>query len=445
MENNWNNNTDPFSVGNGAPQSADAQDAWTRSSQQSAPHADNTRREFFDRYRTVFREEPQHTQASSSSYGAAKPSPRRARRTRTSAAVLAACLVLSLAGGFAGGFAAAKLSGTSSGGTVLYESSSTGLTGLSAGTQTVNVSDIVAVTAPSVVEITTESVQTNAYFGQYVTSGAGSGVIISADGYIVTNNHVIEGASKITVRLSDGSEYNAALIGTDSKTDLAVIRIDADGLTPAVLGDSDALQVGEFVLAIGNPLGELGGTVTDGIISALSRDVTVEGQAMTLLQTNAALSPGNSGGGLFNQRGELIGIVNSKSSGSDVEGLGFAIPVNTAKAVIENLIDYGYVRGRAALGVSLIDITDARTAMSYRVQYLGVYVASVTPNSGAAAAGLQAGDCILSANGQKISASSELSAIIDGASIGDQIELEIYRDGSSLNVSVTLQEYTPTT
>lgn len=176
------------------------------------------------------------------------------------------------------------------------------------------------------VEVTTEAVTTNAFFGQYVQSGAGSGVIITEDGYIITNNHVVSGASQVTVRTSDGTEYPATVVGADSKTDIAVLKIEATGLTPAVVGDSDSLQVGEFTLAVGNPLGELGGTVTDGIISALDREVTVENQTMNLLQTNAAVSPGNSGGGLFNERGELIGIVNAKSSGQNAEGLGLRDP-----------------------------------------------------------------------------------------------------------------------
>ena len=160
-------------------------------------------------------------------------------------------------------------------------------------------------------EVTTSSVQTNGIFAQYVTEGAGSGVIISEDGYILTNNHVIEGQSSIKVTTSDGQEYDATVVGTDDKTDIAVLKIEASGLTPAVIGDSDSLVVGETAVAVGNPLGELGGTVTDGIISALDREVTVEGKNMTLLQTSAAVSPGNSGGGLFNEKGELVGFVNA--------------------------------------------------------------------------------------------------------------------------------------
>ena len=225
------------------------------------------------------------------------------------------------------------------------------------------VSSVAAAVSDSVVEITTESVATSTFFSNYVTTGAGSGVVFTSDGYIVTNNHVIEDANTITVTLHNGEIYTAELIATDSKTDLAVIKIDASDLTPAILGDSDALVIGEDAIAIGNPLGELGGTVTNGIISALDREVTVDGQKMNLLQTNAAINPGNSGGGLFNAKGELIGIVSAKSSGEDIEGLGFAIPVNDVKEVVVQLIENGYVAGRPSLGVKVYDVTSLQMAM----------------------------------------------------------------------------------
>lgn len=191
----------------------------------------------------------------------------------------------------------------------------------------------------SVVEIKTEQMSRNRFYGNLVSEGAGSGVIISENGYIVTNYHVIENAQKATVTLANGKEYEAEYIGGDKERDIAVLKIDANGLVVATLGDSDKLAVGEDVFAIGNPLGELGGTVTEGIISSTSREVSVEGNTMDLLQTSAAINPGNSGGGLFNMNGELIGIVNAKSSGSDIEGLGFAIPVNTAIKIVEQLVD----------------------------------------------------------------------------------------------------------
>ena len=200
-----------------------------------------------------------------------------------------------------------------------------------------SIAQVVELVADTVVEITTTNVVTDRFYGQYVTSGAGSGVIITENGYIVTNYHVIEGAKTITVRLTNGSEFSARVMGTDPNTDIALLKIDAQGLPAAVLGNSADLVVGQEVVAIGNPLGSLGGTVTDGIISALDRTVVIDGHQMTLMQTNAAINPGNSGGGLFNRAGELIGIVNAKQSDTGIEGLGFAIPVDIVWKSIENM------------------------------------------------------------------------------------------------------------
>lgn len=235
---------------------------------------------------------------------------------------------------------------------------------------------------------TPKPVSSSFYGGQRVSQSAGSGVILSADGYIVTNNHVVAGADSIAVRTRDGQSYTARLVGADSDTDLAVLKIEAGDLPPVVLGSSETLVVGETAVAIGNPLGELGGTVTSGIISALSREVTIDNQTMTLLQTNAAINPGNSGGGLFNSKGELIGVVNAKYAKEGVEGLGFAIPIDAAKPVIEQLISQGYVSGRVATGFTPIDLTDEAAAMRYRVSRTGVYVYQVTTSTD----GFQSGD-----------------------------------------------------
>ena len=202
-----------------------------------------------------------------------------------------------------------------------------------------SVAEVVKNVADTVVEITTTNVVTDRFYGQYVTSGAGSGVIISENGYIITNHHVIDGARTITVRLTDGSEFSAKLVGSDADTDIAVLKIQATGLSYAVMGSSASLVVGQEVVAIGNPLGSLGGTVTDGIISALDRTVVVDGHKMTLMQTNAAINPGNSGGGLFNRAGELIGIVNAKQADTGIEGLGFAVPIDVAWASAEAIVN----------------------------------------------------------------------------------------------------------
>lgn len=204
-----------------------------------------------------------------------------------------------------------------------------------------------SIISPSVVSITTEAVQQGqAWYGSYVTSGAGSGVILSSDGYILTCAHVVDGADTVTVTTSDGTEYDAEVVGSDTADDIAVLKIDATDLTAAVIGDSDAASVGETVYADGNPGGTLSGTITEGIVSALNREITVEtdsGEAITLnvIQTSAAVSPGSSGGGLFNDQGELIGVVNAKSSDTSDEGLGFAIPINDAISIAKNIIENG--------------------------------------------------------------------------------------------------------
>lgn len=299
-----------------------------------------------------------------------------------------------------------------------------------------SISDIAKLTVNSIVEITTETVTTSSRMRQYVSEGAGSGVIVSKDGYIVTNNHVIDGASKITVKTSDKKNYTATLVGKDAKTDLAVIKITASNLQAVVYGDSSKLVVGELAVAIGNPLGELGGTVTEGIISALNRDITIDGQTMNLLQTSAAINPGNSGGGLFNEYGELIGVVNAKSSGSDIEGLGFAIPVNTVIEIVEDMIKYGYVQGRVDTGLTLIDILDSQTARRYRLQSTGVYVQQVTDSSSE----LKAGDRIVSVDGTEVSNSTEFKQVVEKHKVGDTLNLTISRGGSNLQVKLTLKQ-----
>ncbi|MBQ7292968.1 MAG: trypsin-like peptidase domain-containing protein, partial [Clostridia bacterium] len=216
------------------------------------------------------------------------------------------------------------------------------------GDSNLSMADVLDLVSDSVVEITTSATLRN---GLVYSSGAGSGVIVNENGIIVTNNHVVEEVTDIEVRLPNGNVYEAKLIATDAQTDLAIIKITPEEeLTVAVCGSSDSVRVGEEVLAIGNPLGLLGGTVTNGIISALEREITIDNETMTLLQHNAAVSPGNSGGALFNMRGELVGIVNAKYSSNGAEGLGFAIPINTVMEVYDDLVKYGYVRGRADHG-----------------------------------------------------------------------------------------------
>lgn len=307
-----------------------------------------------------------------------------------------------------------------------------------AGRELTNVAEVVSAVSDSVVEVTTETKATNMYIGEYVTGGAGSGVILTEDGYIVTNNHVVEGATAITVRTSDGTEYEAKLIGTDNQTDLAVLKVEASGLNAVTLADSDGAVVGEPAIVIGNPLGTLGGTVTDGIVSALDREITIGGQKMNLIQTSAAVNPGNSGGGLFNEEGQLLGVVNAKSSGSDIEGLGFAIPANMVKTVVDNLIENGYVAGRPELGIQAIEVNSPEAAYYYRVEDMGVYVAEVTRENG-----LEPGDRILRINDTEIEVFTDIQTVLEGMNAGDTVTVEVQRGTRKLDVEVTLGEKIP--
>ena len=430
---------------------------------------DQSRQEFFQRYSSVFQEPSGSYQGSYSTPNPPPPSyqpqpPVKEKKHRSGkgvgAGLIAACLVVSVVGGAAGSWGMSYLPRLE--GTVFYpavgsteKENENGEQSPADGVQAgytggvLSVSEIAALASPSVVEISTETVSRSNFLGQYIQSGAGSGVIFSEDGIVVTNDHVVDGASTITVRTKDGESYEATLLGTDSKTDIAVLRIEADGLTPAILGDSDALSVGEYAMAIGNPLGQLGGTVTDGIVSALSREVNVNGENMTLLQTNAAINPGNSGGGLFNEKGELIGIVNAKSSngasssGASIEGLGFAIPVNTVKNSVQELLDYGYVRGRPALGITLLNVQNAQDAFQYRVSRLGVYVQSVTEGGASEKAGVQVGDCIIALGDVAVSTHAEVKSQLNNYAVGDTVQLQVIRDGRTLTLDVTLEEFKP--
>ena len=307
-----------------------------------------------------------------------------------------------------------------------------------------SVAQVAEATSQSVVEITTESVQRDMFMRQYVSEGAGSGVIISSDGYIVTNNHVIDGAEKITVRLKDGNEYKGKLIGRDGQTDLAVIKIEAKNLQAVSYGNSDELIVGSTAIAIGNPLGQLGGTVTNGIISATDRQIELENQTMTLLQTNAAINPGNSGGGLFNDKGQLIGIVVAKASQTNVEGLGFAIPVNVVKDVVKSLMDVGYVQGRPVLGVNVLDVNSAQLARYYGVDKEGIYIAKLTEGTKSEASGLKVGDCIIAVDDSQINSMADLTSILKEHKVGDVVKVTVSRSGKLLTTNVELSESVPT-
>ena len=273
-------------------------------------------------------------------------------------------------------------------------------------------------------------------------TSSGTGIIMSSDGYVITNHHVITGALVISVLTNDNQEFEAALVGSDEMSDLAVLKIDARGLKAAEFGDSSKLRVGDSVVAIGDPLGvQLRGTMTNGIISAINRDLTVGDRTMTLIQTNAALNNGNSGGPLINCYGQVIGINTVKMSSyytatASVEGLGFAIPISVAKPIIDELIENGYVAGRPAIGISGDSLPSY-----YRTYYRlpeGVYVTSVNEGSDAKAKGIREGDIVTAINGEKICSIDELNTVKNQYAAGDEVTLTIYRSGAYYEVTVTL-------
>ena len=273
-------------------------------------------------------------------------------------------------------------------------------------------------------------------------TSSGTGIIMSSDGYVITNHHVITGALVISVLTNDNQEFEAALVGSDEMSDLAVLKIDARGLQAAEFGDSSKLRVGDSVVAIGDPLGvQLRGTMTNGIISAINRDLTVGDRTMTLIQTNAALNNGNSGGPLINCYGQVIGINTVKMSSyytatASVEGLGFAIPISVAKPIIDELIENGYVAGRPAIGISGDSLPSY-----YRTYYRlpeGVYVTSVNEGSDAKAKRIREGDIVTAINGEKICSIDELNTVKNQYAAGDEVTLTIYRSGTYYEVTVTL-------
>lgn len=376
---------------------------------------------------------------------AKKPKKQRKPISRGGIAIaLAVTMVFSCGLGFGGGYFANKVNTSTSGSLNITKTSNSGTTTTASSTSKANsTSEIVKKTADSVVEISTESVVTGSFAQQYVQQGAGSGVIISQDGYILTNNHVINGANSVKVRLRDGTEYDATIIGSDSDNDIALLKVNATGLSPATFGDSNSLAVGDYVVAIGNPLGELGGTVTDGIISALARKVTIEDTQMTLLQTNAQVNPGNSGGGLFNANGELVGIVNAKQSATEVEGIAFAIPINNVLDILSDLKEYGYVTGKVDLGIDFTDITSDETAFYYGVNQTGCYVLSVDSGSNAEKAGVTRGDLVTKVNDTDVSTSEDITTALEKAEVGDTVTFTVSRRGTSKTISFVLEEYIP--
>ena len=359
--------------------------------------------------------------------------------------MIAGVLVVALLAGF-GGSAIGNAVFGSSGSTTVYqgkrETSVINTVDVDTSKQ-MTAAEVYAANVNSTVGITTQ-VTTN-YWGYTTQSAAsGSGFIYSSDGYILTNYHVIESASSIKVTLYDGTSYDATLVGYDESNDVAVLKINAENLTPVTLGDSDNLNVGDSVVAIGNPLGELTFSLTSGAVSALDREVTLSSNVtMELIQTDCAINSGNSGGALFNLYGEVIGITNAKysgssSSGASIDNIGFAIPINTVKPIVESIIEKGYV-SKPYIGVMVGDVSDE--AKNYGTP-AGAAVASVTEGGPADKAGIQANDIITAVDGEEISGRSDLSSAISDHSAGDKITLSVYRQGETLSITVEIGEQT---
>ena len=299
---------------------------------------------------------------------------------------------------------------------------------------------VYAANVNSTVGITT-SVTTNYWGFQSTSAASGSGFIISDDGYILTNFHVIEDSSHISVSMYNGDSYDATLIGYDESNDIAVLKIDAEGLAPVILGDSNNLNVGDSVVAIGNPLGELTFTLTSGAISAKDREVTLSNNTtMNLLQTDCAINSGNSGGALFNLYGEVIGVTNAKygsssNSSASIDNIGFAIPINSIMNIVESIIEKGYI-SKPYIGISVLDVSAETQAYGIPA---GAAVQSVTENGPAAKAGLQRGDVITAVN-DKAMTSTELVSFVASASVGQQIVFSVYRQGETLEITVDVGE-----
>ena len=272
----------------------------------------------------------------------------------------------------------------------------------------------------------------------------GTGVVMTADGYIITNEHVIDDSDRAVVVTADGKEYPALLVGEDTETDIAVLKIAAEDLSPAIFGDSAKLAVGDEVVALGNPLGEnLVGTMTNGIISAINRDVSMNGRRMTLIQTNAALNEGNSGGPLINMYGQVVGITNMKMvnrySDVTIEGIGFAIPSATVKAVADQLLAGGEISGRPGLGITVGQIPESALE-EYEFLPKGLYITQVSEGSDAKAKGVQPGDILTHVNGTPVSATTDVLAIRDACAVGDTLTLTLWRDGEIFDVEIVLLE-----
>lgn len=380
-----------------------------------------------------------------------EPPKKKSRRGLKVVALVLACLLVGGGAGVGGALLTREaLPPAAAGSTTVYEGTgvptvvnvSKAETG-----RTLSLAEVYASNVDSTVGITTQ-VTTNVYGQQVAGAASGSGFVLTQDGYIVTNHHVIDGATSITVTFHNGDAFPAKLVGSEAENDLAVLKIEATGLTPVRLGSSGNLVVGEGVAAIGNPLGELTFTMTDGIVSALDRTITMsDGTAINVLQTNAAINSGNSGGPLFNLYGQVVGITNAKysnngSSGeASIEGLCFAIPIDDVKDMIYDIIEHGYVTGKPYVGVTLSTANAQKAAQYGRAG--GAYVQSVVPGAAADKAGLRQGDIITAVDGQEIDGHAAFIEIKNGHRAGDTVKLTVDRAGRTMTMDLTFDEQKP--
>ncbi|WP_186566737.1 S1C family serine protease [Lawsonibacter celer] len=360
---------------------------------------------------------------------------------------IAVGLVCALLGGVAGGIGSTALTGSG-----LFQSSTTVYEGTrpTSAVTVANVDGKTQLTPEEIYAANLESVVgingdvTTNVWGQTVRNAvSGSGFVISADGYILTNYHVIDGVSDIKVSFADGTSYDAAVVGGEEENDIAVLKIDAAGLRPVVLGDSDILKVGEPVVAIGNPLGELTFTLTAGYVSAKDRSITMsDGTIMNMIQTDTAINSGNSGGPLFDQYGQAVGIVSAKYSGSSgssasIEGIGFAIPINDVQSMVTSIIENGYVTGKPNVGIIMAEVS--ASAQRYGIP-AGASVEAILEGSCAEKAGLQVGDIITAVEDSAVTSIAQLQSAVKNYQAGDTVTFTVYRDGESMELSVTLDE-----
>ena len=308
------------------------------------------------------------------------------------------------------------------------------------GSKQMTMSEVYASNVNSVVSINVSATSTN-YFGQTVqTAASGTGFFITEDGYILTNHHVVDGASSVSVTLYNGESYDAKVIGSDKDYDIAVLKIDVTGAAPVVLGNSSKLAIGESVAAVGNPLGELTFSMSTGVVSCVNRAINVDGTPFNMIQVDCSINPGNSGGPLFNSYGEVVGIVSAKYSSysnTTVEGIGFAIPINDVVSLVKDIMTNGYVTSKAYMGITPQNMT-AQMAQQYRYDVTeGVFVCSVDPDSAAAKAGLKLGDVITKMDDKDIASYEDLVAAKKSYSAGDTVTLTVYREGKTIEVELT--------